>query len=464
MPSWLLRAGGMACCFALAFALVGCREEGESPTGERWFVPKYGPIEWFREAENRIAGGQLPNSGKFLIKKKLGNVFEIELKAGELGYVSAVDGIVTPIAQSVTFTKEINFEHRPTINFWLGEREITDFLSKNVVQNVRHDLEENLSSKWEPLKIALPILAFRTVPAKSTKREMKIARTVIRLPLPSNFASLEVADKEPDRIIFVVDVSNEMLPVGRQLLLSTLERLAAKDARWRNDKQIGIVLFRDERSDGVKLHSFKPFGVAADVLQTATFADGKTGASKPLIDAIHLGLMNLHGRDNSRDIVIAFAAADVHPIAKGTGPYRASKGMTMRALVEEFRNRRVNFILVQATPERGNELQRMLENIGRFGGVRAKSIPYQANLERIVVSALEKFLLEEERTRLTEESVQILGRRISAVGGVPVYPRTLDFRGTASKIGTLVGPIPSGAQWVNVPVWIVAEQPTLKIQ
>lgn len=293
----------------------------ESKIGERWFLPKYGPLDWYSEAGEREPRGRLPRDGKFLIQRSIGDEFEVTFVAPDgssrTGFVAATDGFVTKINRVLTFTGEMQVEDRIPLSFWFSGGSITDLLEKGVGQNVHPDLEEILKTKWASQETALPILDTKTLMTKSTQQKVRIIKTLLRLPSPARLAELALPVREDDKIVFVVDVSASMQPMGRQVVLATIERLSAKDPKWRTTKRIGSILFRGG-SDKMIPHPFKPFDEALDILRTSSF-EGIVPA-KPLIDAIHFGLMNLRGRQNAQDLIVAFTSAEVYPAGRGTPP------------------------------------------------------------------------------------------------------------------------------------------------
>jgi hypothetical protein len=374
--------------------------------------------------------------------------------------VAAADGFVTKINRVVTFTDSIRIKERAPLRFWITGSSITEFLTRNVGQNVMHDFEENLKTDWVARDMALPILELKIITAKAIQKRIQIAKILLRLPSPAKLSSLALPDKESDRIIFVIDASSYMQPAGRQVLLTTLERLSARGTKWQDNKQVGLVLFGGDGRNKFDLYPPKPFNDARRMLQELTFGGGPP--TRPLIDAIDLGLETIRGRQNAQDLVVAFASAETYPSAIGEHPYLARRGMTATELLQKANQRKVNLVLVQATNHPGAALSRILGDIDRSGGVRVMTVRYKPDgMDRLVVSAIDRFLGEDPQVQSADKSKRLLAESISNVGGIPVFPRDLDFNVAIIKIKNLTSPIPKEAEWVNVPVWIIADQEEL---
>jgi hypothetical protein len=448
-------------------AAFSADDDAKSKADERWFIPRYGPLNWYREAGGHDQGGRLPSYGKFRIKQFIGDELEIEIgvpePASKLGFVLATDGYITKINQELTFTSAMQYAERPPLRFWFNSSSIADFLTKDVGRNVQHDLEENLNAKWASENAALPILDVKTATTQTTQRKVRIARVLLRLPSPAKLAALALSDKRSDKIIFVVDASAAMEPAGREVLLATLARLSARDTKWRNSKSIGSILLRGEGRDKVILHSFKPFDEAVNTLEGVTF-DG-TVAAQPLIDAIYEAAVSMRGGQNIREgMIVVFASAEVFPAARGEAPFRVPKGMTIGGLIKELTGRRLNLLVVQMAAQSGSNLSRVLADIERLGGPRTITVRYKPEaMERQIITAIEKLLVDEAQSRVMDENMKLIADSIVNLDGVPIFPPDFNFKGMADKIEKFSASAPRAAEWINVPVWVIADQALLSV-
>ncbi|MCH9809081.1 MAG: VWA domain-containing protein [Alphaproteobacteria bacterium] len=454
--------------------LAGKKTESVAKTEARagYFFPKFFPMNWYKTADLKTIGGILPDREHFRIKSKSGAAVEIDISDSDnnaaSAYVSLTKGYLTDGLHVLRFTALMSETERPPLRFWLDKDSATSFLQDEFKTSTLNDLEELIPDEKVDWPEKLPLLEVSElnvdVGAGNVKK-VPIYKTILRLPpLSASFWNKLSGLEDQHRVLFLVDSSGSMLPIGRDTLSGLVERMKVEGRIWGTNKIYGSIFFR-ERGERVEVRA-SPFRSLFELRQTLAkrFDDFQGGAEEPepTLDAIHFAIdklpweRDLLNKKSGQRVIVLFTSGDLYPKPRSNPPFSSPNELTPKLLGKNLARNNIRLIFVQASPEPGENLMLYMDQLEKQASDFIRVVRYQRDMPKQISAAMSGVFGASDKDAIAIKQAIEFSERARAIGGAPVFPTRFQFSAVADKISaTSAAATDAGEDWIAVEAWTV---------